>query len=31
MASVEALNGLLLVAWSGAFLFGVLEDARRLK
>jgi ion channel len=29
VASVEALNGLLLVAWSGAFLYGVLEDARR--
>ena len=31
VASVEALNGLLLIAWSGAFLFGVLEDARRLR
>jgi hypothetical protein len=29
VASVEALNGLLLVAWSGAFLFGVLEDGKR--
>ena len=29
VASVEALNGLLLVAWSGAFLFGMLEDGRR--
>lgn len=25
LASVEALNGLLLLAWSGAFLFGVLD------
>lgn len=25
VASIEALNGLLLLAWSGAFLFGVLE------
>jgi hypothetical protein len=29
LASVEALNGLLLVAWSGAFLFGVLEAGKR--
>ncbi|HYR37498.1 MAG TPA: potassium channel family protein [Burkholderiales bacterium] len=29
VASVEALNGLLLIAWSGAFLFGVLEGARK--
>jgi hypothetical protein len=29
VASIEALNGLLLIAWSGAFLFGVLEGARK--
>ena len=29
VASVEALNGLLLLAWSGAFLFGVLDGAPR--
>ncbi|MEJ0035695.1 MAG: potassium channel family protein [Gammaproteobacteria bacterium] len=31
IASVESLNGLLLLSWSGAFLFGVLRDvpARR--
>jgi hypothetical protein len=29
LASVEPLNGLLLVAWSGAFLYGVLEDGKR--
>lgn len=31
VASVEALNGLLLLSWSGAFLFGVLEGDRRLR
>jgi hypothetical protein len=25
VASIEALNGMLLLAWSGAFLFGILE------
>ena len=31
VASVEALNGLLLLSWSGAFLFGVLDgDGRYL-
>ena len=25
VASVEALNGLMLLSWSGAFLFGVLD------
>jgi Ion channel len=31
VACVEALNGLMLLAWSGAFLFGVLDsDARNL-
>lgn len=29
VASVEALNGLLLIAWSGAFLFGMLEGGAR--
>jgi hypothetical protein len=29
VASVEALNGLLLLSWSGAFLFGVLDRDRR--
>lgn len=28
IASVESLNGLLLLAWSGAFLYGVLEGGR---
>ena len=28
LASVEALNGLLLLSWSGAFLFGVLDRDR---
>jgi len=26
IASVQALNGLLLLSWSGAFLFGILSD-----
>lgn len=30
VASVEALNGLLLLSWSGAFLFGVLRDGVKL-
>ena len=29
LASVESLNGLLLRAWSGAFLFGVLDSRTR--
>jgi len=28
VASIEALNGLLLLAWSGAFLYGVLDGRR---
>jgi hypothetical protein len=31
VASVEALNGLLLLSWSGAFLFGVLDRDQRLR
>jgi hypothetical protein len=29
LASVESVNGLLLLAWSGAFLFGVLDNRTR--
>lgn len=29
LASVESLNGALLLAWSGAFLFGVIDGSRR--
>jgi hypothetical protein len=31
VASVEALNGLMLLSWSGAFLFGVLDSDRQLR